>query len=175
MLKTYTSDDVMNALNQVAAYDWRGFWAERLTTHGPGGPLAGIDGSGWKLVYDENPPQLTRANEHDGKAIDAQYSVGLFLKDNGGVRDTVEGMIGAKSGIGPGMTIVAVNGHKFSSDAWHDAIAAAKTGSAPIELIVENSDYFRTIKLDYHGGEKYPHLVRDESKPDLLSEIYKPK
>jgi predicted metalloprotease with PDZ domain len=175
MLKTYTYDDVMNALNQVAAYDWRGFWTERLTNHGPGGPLSGLNGSGWKLVYDENPSQLTRANEHDGKTIDAQDSVGLFLKDNGGVRDTVEGMIGAKAGIGPGMTIVAVNGHRFSADAWHDAIAQAKTASAPIELIVENSDYFRTMKLDYHGGEKYPHLVRDESKPDLLSDIYKAK
>jgi predicted metalloprotease with PDZ domain len=175
MLKTYTFDDVMNGLNQVAAYDWRGFWMERLTTHGPGGPLGGVNGSGWKLIYDETPSQLTRAYEHDAKAIDAQYSVGLFLKDNGGVRDTVEGMVGAKAGIGPGMTIVAVNGHRFSSDAWHDAIAAAKTSSTPIELIVENADYFRTIKLDYHGGEKYPHLVRDESKPDLLSEIFKAK
>ncbi|HLQ76877.1 MAG TPA: M61 family peptidase [Terriglobia bacterium] len=175
MLKTYTFDDVMNALNQIAAYDWRGFWTERLTTHGPGGPLGGVNGSGWKLIYDESPSPLTRANEHDGKTIEAQFSVGLFLKDNGGVRDTVEGMIGAKAGIGPGMMIVAVNGHKFSADAWHDAIAAAKPGSAPLELIVENSDYFRTIKLDYHGGEKYPHLVRDESKPDLLSEIYKAK
>ena len=27
---------------------------------------------------------------------------------------------------------------------------------APIELIVENTDYFRVVKLDYHGGEKYP-------------------
>jgi len=175
MLKTYNFDDVVNALNQVATYDWRGFWKERLTTHGPRGPLGGVNGSGWKLVYDENPSPLTRADEHEGKSIDAQYSVGLSLKDNGGVQDTVEGMSCAKAGIGPGMMIVAVNGHKFSPDAWHDAIAAAKTGSAPIELIVENADYFRTIKLDYHDGEKYPHLVRDESKPDLLTEIFKAK
>jgi hypothetical protein len=40
---------------------------------------------------------------------------------------------------------------------------------------VENTDYFRTIKLDYHGGEKYPHLRRDESKPDLLTEILSAK
>jgi len=57
----------------------------------------------------------------------------------------------------------------------HDAIKAAKTGSDPIELIVENTDYIKTYKLDYHGGEKYPHLVRDESKADLLSEIIKAK
>jgi hypothetical protein len=39
--------------------------------------------------------------------------------------------------------------------------------------LIENTDYFRTFNLDYHGGEKYPHLVRDESKPDRLSEIIK--
>ena len=49
-VKTYTFDDVVNTLNQVAAYDWRGFWTERLTNHGPGAPLGGIEGSGWKLV-----------------------------------------------------------------------------------------------------------------------------
>jgi predicted metalloprotease with PDZ domain len=174
-LKTYTFDDVVNTLNQVAPYDWRGFWTERLTNHGPRGPLGGVNGSGWKLVYDETPSYLTTAEEHRSKAIDAHYSVGLYLKENGGVQDTVEGMVAAKSGIGPGMTIVAVNDRKFSPDAWHDAIRAAKTSAAAIELIVENADYFRTVKLDYHGGEQYPHLVRDESKPDLLSDIFKAK
>jgi len=38
---------------------------------------------------------------------------------------------------------------------------------------VENTEYYKTYSLDYHGGEKYPHLVRDESKPDLLGEIIK--
>ena len=52
-VKTYTFDDVVNTLNQVAPYDWRGFWTERLTNHGPGAPLGGIEGSGWKLVYDD--------------------------------------------------------------------------------------------------------------------------
>jgi hypothetical protein len=42
-------------------------------------------------------------------------------------------------------------------------------------LLVENTDYYKTYKLDYHGGEMYPHLVRDESKPDLLSDILKPR
>jgi len=29
-------------------------------------------------------------------------------------------------------------------------------------------------KIDYHGGAKYPHLVRDESKPDVMSDIIRP-
>ena len=175
MVKTYTFEDVVNGLNQVAAYDWRGFWMERLSNHGPGAPLEGIERSGWKLVYDEHPSELDRAENHDEKSLDAHYSVGLSAGADGIVHDTIEGMAAAKAGIGPGMKIVAVNGRRFSSDAWHDAIRAAKVSPSPIELIVENTDYFRVVKLDYHGGEKYPHLVRDESRPDLLTEIYRAK
>jgi predicted metalloprotease with PDZ domain len=179
MVKTYTFDDVVNALNQVAPRvppnDWRGFWTERLSNHGPGAPLAGIEGSGWKLVYDEYPSELDRAGSRDGNNTSAHYSVGLLVGSDGLVRDTVEGMLAAKAGIGPGMKIVAVNGRRFSWEVWRDAIRAGKTSSSPIELIVENTDYFRVVKLDYHGGEKYPHLVRDESKPDLLTEIYRAK
>ena len=175
MVKTYTFEDVVNGLNQVGAYDWRGFWMERLSNHGPGAPLEGIEHSGWKLVYDENPSELDRAENHDEKSLDAHYSVGLSAGGDGIVHDTIEGMVAAKAGIGPGMKIVAVNGRRFSSDAWHDAIRAAKVSPSPIELIVENTDYFRVVKLDYHGGEKYPHLVRDESRPDLLTEIYRAK
>ena len=174
-VKTYTFDDVVTALNQVAPYDWRGFWMERLSNHGPGAPLGGLEGSGWKLVYDENPSDLDRVENRDGKSINAHYSVGLMAAADGAIRDTVEGMLAARAGIGPGMKIVAVDGRRFSADAWHDAIRAAKTSPSPIELIVENTDYFRVVKLDYHGGEKYPRLVRDESKPDLLTEIYRAK
>jgi predicted metalloprotease with PDZ domain len=175
MVKTYTFDDVLNALSQVATYDWRGFWTERLSNHGPAGPLGGIEGSGWKLVYDEYPSELDRAGDRDGKSLKAHYSVGLNAGSDGVVRDTIEGMPAARAGIGPGMKIIAVNGRKFSPDIWHDAIRAAKTNPTPIELIVDNTDYFRVIKLDYHEGEKYPHLVRDGTKPDLLTEIYQAK
>jgi len=175
MVKTYNFDDVVNALNQIAPYDWRAFWTERLSNHGPDAPLGGLQGSGWKLVYDEFPSELDRARGADGKNMNARYSLGFTLGNDGVVGDTVEGMIAAKAGIGPGMKIVAINGRRLTADVWRDAIRASKTGSSPIELIVENTDYFRVVKLDYHGGEKFPHLVRDESKPDLLTEIYRAK
>jgi predicted metalloprotease with PDZ domain len=175
MVKTYTFDDVMNALNQVVPYDWRGFWTERLTNHGPGAPLGGIEGSGWKLVYDETPSEMERSSETASHFVDAIYSIGLDLRDDGEITDTIEGMMAATAGIGPGMKLIAVNGHQFSPEVLQDALKAGKTGSEPLELLVENADYYKTYKLDYHGGERYPHLVRDESRPDLLSEIYTAK
>jgi predicted metalloprotease with PDZ domain len=174
-VKTYRFDDVMNALNQVAPYDWAGFWTVRLTNHGQGAPLGGIEGSGWKLIYDENRSELFRIEERDDEKTDASYSIGLILQKDGRIIDTVEGMAAALAGIGPGMKLIAVNGRAFSSDVLRDALRAGKTSSQPLQLLIENTDYFKTYSLDYHGGEKYPHLVRDESKPDLLSEIIRPR
>ena len=173
-VKTYTFDDIVSTLNQVAPYDWRGFWTERLTNHGPGAPIGGIEGSGWRVVYDDTRSPLVQALEGEGKYANATYSIGLRLKADGTVSDTVEGMPAAQAGIGPGMKVMAVNGRKFSADVLSDALRAGKTGSAALELLVENTEYYKTYKLDYHGGEKFPHLVRDESKPDLLSDIIKP-
>ncbi len=174
-LKTYTFDDVVNALNQIAPYDWRGFWTERLTNHGPGAPLGGIEGSGWKVVYDENPSEMMTSSAGAYHFVPAAFAIGLVVNDDGAIADTIEGEFAAKAGIGPGMKLVAVNGRRFSSEILRDAIKSAKTGTSPIELLVENTDYYKTYKIDYHGGEKYPHLVRDDSKPDLLTEILKAK
>ncbi len=176
MVKTYTFDDVVNALNQVAPYDWRRFWNDRLSNHGPGAPLEGLQASGWKLVYNETPSELFKSDEEDREHTHAAlYSLGLVLSRDGTISDTIEGMPAAKAGIGPGMKLIAVNGRRFSADILHDALGAAKTGSAPLELLVENTTYINTYRIDYHEGEKYPHLLRDQSKPDVLGDIIKPR
>jgi hypothetical protein len=55
-----------------------------------------------------------------------------------------------------------------------EAVAAAAKDTKPIELLIKNGEYYETHRVDYHGGERYPHLVRDDSKPDLLSQITAP-
>ncbi len=174
-VKTYNFEDIVSTLNSLAPYDWRKFWVERLTNHGPGAPLGGVEGSGWKLVFSDTPSGLTKAEEDDREGIDSRFSLGLDLRADGGIVDTIEGLPAAKAGIGPGMKVLAVDGHKFSKNAWREALKAAKTSSVPMEVLVENTDYIRTFKIDYHDGEKFPHLERDASKPDLLSEIYTAK
>jgi len=171
MVKPYIFDDVVNALNQIAPYDWRGFWTERLTNHGPGAPLRGIESSGWKLVYDNTPSDMMSTSAGLYHSVPAALSFGLALNDDGTITDTTEGMPAAEAGIGPGMKLVAVNGRRFSPEILRDAVKATKNSNAPMELLIENTDYYKTYKIDYHGGEKYPHLVRDDSKPDLLTEI----
>ena len=170
-IKTYNFDDVVEALNQIVPYDWRGFWAERLTTHAAHAPIEGIENSGWKLDYEETPSDVMTAWEAAHKQIDAKSSIGLIVGFDGAIEDTVEGMVAAQAGIGPGMHLIAVNGRGYTPAVLLDGLRATKEISAPLELLVENNDYFKIYRLDYHGGEKYPHLVREESKPDVLSEI----
>ena len=174
VVKTYTFDDIVTALGQVAPYDWRGYWTTRLRSKAPNAPLGGIEGSGWHVVYDENQSEMAKAREAQDKDIDAQYSVGLLLQDTGVIIDTIHGMVAAQVGIGPGMKVIAVNGRKFSSEIWRDALKATKNATGPLELLVENTDYIKSYGLNYHDGEKYPHLIRDNSKPDLLTDIIKP-
>src|ERR1019366_435651 len=62
--------------DQVAPYDWRALWTERLTNHGPGAPLGGIDGSGWKLVYDDAPSDMMTGMAAMYHFVPAAFDVG---------------------------------------------------------------------------------------------------
>jgi hypothetical protein len=73
------------------------------------------------------------------------------------------------------MKVISVNGRKFSPEVIVDALRVSKNTATPIELRVDNEGYEKTYTIDYHEGEKYPHLERDSSRPDVLSEIIKPR
>lgn len=174
MVKPYTFDDVVSTLNQIVPYDWRKFLRDRLDSYGPDAPLGGITNGGWKLIYDQNPSEFTKTTERVHHVVDARFSIGLSLDDKGGIRDVIMNSVAWSAGIAPGMQLVAINGRKFSADRLREALRAAKDNGSNIELLVNNGDTYKMHTLNYHNGEKYAHLVRDESKPDILSEIIKP-
>lgn len=173
LVKTYTLDDVVNTLNEVMPYDWRSFLTARIYQVAPHAPLGGITGGGWKLVYTDKPNTQVRLGDHARKSVDLMYSIGAMLKEDGSVMDVNPNLDAAKAGLAPGMKIITVNGRPWSTDALHEAITAAKSSTTPIELVVENGSFTGAYKLNYHGGERYPHLERDSTKPDVLGEVIK--
>jgi predicted metalloprotease with PDZ domain len=173
LVKTYTLDDVVNTLNEVVPYDWRSFLNARIYQVAPHAPLAGITGGGWKLVYTDKPNTMVRLGDHARKSVDLSYSIGAMLKEDGSVMDVNPNLEAAKAGLAPGMKIITVNGRPWSTDVLHEAITAAKSNTTPIELVVENGSFTGVYKLNYHGGERYPHLERDSTKPDLVGEVIK--
>ena len=115
--------------------------------------------------------------ESAGKFASFRDSLGLTLSDGdeaGRIGDIVPGLPAATAGMGPGMKVLAVNGRRYTAQGLKDAVKAAASGTAPIELMAENGDFFHTFTLDYHGGLRYPHLVRDETKPDTLTALIAP-
>ncbi len=72
------------------------------------------------------------------------------------------------------MKVVAVNGRGYSDELLRTAINETKSGSQPIELILENTGYFKVVKINYQGGAKYPHLTHEGSEAALLDAILKP-
>jgi predicted metalloprotease with PDZ domain len=96
-----------------------------------------------------------------------------MLKEDGSVMDVNPNLTAAKAGLAPGMKIILVNGRAWSTDVLHEAITAAKDSTSPIELVVENGSFTGMYKLNYHGGERYPHLERDPTRPDVIGEVIK--
>ncbi|GFZ86528.1 M61 family metallopeptidase [Dyella caseinilytica] len=172
--KTYTYEDVINTLNQVQPFDWSTFLRARLDYTGDQLPEQGIERGGWKLVFDDKPNAEEKAMEGIRHGANFAYSIGLTVNQSGHINDVQWNGPAFQAGMVPGLTIVAVNGRDFSTDALKDAITEAKNSQAPIELLVKNVDLYSTVKVDYHGGLRYPHLVRADGK-DLIGAIVAPR
>lgn len=173
--KTYTFDDVVATLNGVVADDWATFLRDRLD--GKRGLTGGLEASGWRLVYKDEPNALAKARARDGGGgggggADFTYSIGLSADKDGKVVEVRWDGPAFDAGVGTGMTLVAVNDIEYSKDAMEDAIKAAKGNRAPIRLLVKEFDRFRSIDIAYHDGLRYPHLERVAGKPDYLTPIF---
>ncbi|MDQ6676928.1 MAG: M61 family peptidase, partial [Acidobacteriota bacterium] len=173
-VKPYTFEDVVAALNAVQPYDWTKFLRTRLNSTDAHAPLGGVTGSGWKLVYTDSPGQLWRDSESANKSTNVADSLGMRVKEDGSVLDVRIGSAAQKAGIAPAVKVMAVNNRAYSPTVLHDAIKEAAKSAAPMEVLVRDGEIFKTFRVDYHAGERYPHLERDAAKPDLLSAIITP-
>jgi predicted metalloprotease with PDZ domain len=171
-VNTYTFEDVVKTLNDIQPFDWAPYLRERLDGHGP--ITNGIAAHGWKLVYNDKPSDMVKGVEMRRGSTDLTYSLGVSIGKGGDINDVLWDGPAFKAGLSPGMKLIGVNGKEFSGDALKDAItASAKDKSKPVELLVKNFDEFQTLRIDYHDGLKYPHLERDTSKKDTLSDLLK--
>lgn len=174
MVKPYTFDDIVATLNTIQPYDWAAFFHARLESTDAHAPLGGIQNSGWKLIYAARPSQLWRDHEVFDRVVDLSYSIGMRVKEDGTIEDVKIDNAADRAGVTPATRIIAVNGRKFNPQLLRETVEDSVRAASPIEIMVEDGEYYKTFRIEYHGGEKYPQLVRDEAKPDLMSEILAP-
>lgn len=171
---SYKFEDVVATLNQVVPNDWAKLLRERLDSKSPHAPMGGITNGGWKLVYTPEKNSTMDARGKTSEIVDLSFSLGLIATKQGDVRDVIPGSPAYAAGLGPGMKLIAVNGRKWSKDVVRAALRASVHNQHPLALLAENGEYYNIYEVNYHEGERYPHLVREDGQPNILDEIIKP-
>lgn len=179
---TYTFADLVRALNAVQPYDWASFLDNWLNGVGDEVPLlSGIEASGWRLVYTDQPSRYQKAHEDVGEGelsrqgVDEMSSVGLFLDHEGNVEDVLWNGPAFHAGLAPGMRLTAVDGHPYSTGVLRSAIAQAHLSGKPLQIVATSDGATEVHTVHYEGGLKFPHLVRVPGTTDYLQEILSPR
>jgi predicted metalloprotease with PDZ domain len=174
-VKPYTRADLVKALHDLAPLDWEGFLTKRIDTINPRAPLGGLRASGWMLAYGDAPNPFVNDLKTVSAVDDLSLSLGLWADRAGRVQDVVPGSPAFVAGVAPGLQLVSIAGRRWTSEAARNAILRAERDAKPLELIVRVGRLRRTLLIDYHGGLRWPHLVRDPSQPDRLSALLAPR
>jgi predicted metalloprotease with PDZ domain len=172
---TYTLDDIVATLNRVQPYDWRGYLQRRVYNVAPQAPLEGITQGGYQLVYTDTPTNWTKSLEKKGKFTDLTYSGGFTVNDDGKIGSVLWDSPAFNAGLTIGGQVVAVNGRNFDHDAIKSAIKAAASGGPAPQLLVHDGDVYRTVTLDWHGGLRYPRLVKVRTGRSTLDALLAPR
>jgi predicted metalloprotease with PDZ domain len=168
-------------LERVQPYDWRTMLRARLDGYGPGAPLDGLARAGWKLVFDDKESDYAKSRSMAQRSVGFGYSLGFDISLDGGrngagrITNLHWNSPAFNAGLTGRMTLVAVNGRSYTAELLREAIKAGTDGKHPIELIVKSGDYYKTVKIDYRDGLRYPHLARIDGTPDRLSQIFAPR
>lgn len=171
---TYTFDDIVDTLNHVQPYDWRGYLQHRVYDIAPNAPLEGINQGGYRLVYSDQPTQWIKSLEKGRKFTELTYSGGFGVGNDGKISNVLWGSAAFNAGLTIGTELIAVNGRKFDGDALKEAIRAASGNGPSPELLIHAGDVYRTVKLDWHGGLRYPRLDKVGSAPGTLDALLAP-
>jgi predicted metalloprotease with PDZ domain len=171
---TYTFDDVVRTLNQIEPYDWAKYLRTRLDENATHAPLDGIKRGGYQLIYVATQSEYLKASEARRKTVDLQYSLGLSVDSKGKFTQVLWDGPAFKAGLIVGTELIAVNGIAFDADKLRAAVQSTKNGT-PIDLLIKQGETFRTVRIDYRGGARYPKLERIKETPALLDDIFAPK
>lgn len=172
---TYTLDDVVATLNKIQPFDWRGYFQRRVYDVAASPPLEGINEGGYKLIFTAEPTKWTTSSEKAGKNNNLAYSGGFTVGNDGNISSVQWDSAAFNAGLTVGSRITAVNGRDYNPDALKDAIkAAADNGPAP-ELLIHDGELYRTVKLDWHGGLRYPRLQKVGRGQGTLDALLAPR
>ncbi|HUA78762.1 MAG TPA: M61 family peptidase [Dyella sp.] len=170
--RTYTFQDVCDALNKIAADDWAAFLETHLRSHDAKDAIAGLARAGWTLTYSDTPTETFLQDEEEAGAINLDDSIGMQVDAKGKVQAVQWNGPAFRAGLSPGARVIEVNGQVFSDRVMLSAVQSSV--SKPLTMRVDINGNERVVTLDYRDGLRYPHLQRIAGTPDRLSALLKP-
>ncbi|GAA4773936.1 M61 family metallopeptidase [Stakelama sediminis] len=156
---TFTRQDVIDTLNKIQPYDWGGFFHKWLDEVNDSDPAIGFENNGYKLVYNDTPSDLYKEREKKG-GLDLTIGLGLAIAKDGNVEAVQWNSPAFQAGMDIADKIVAINGKDYDPKLMKQAVTDAKDSKDPIRLLLKKDDGYHEIAIDYHGGLRYPHLVK---------------
>jgi predicted metalloprotease with PDZ domain len=112
----YTREDLEAALSTICPHNWHEFFESRVYQVNPKPPIEGIEAAGWRTVYNDTPSHDPFWWDLAPFSVLASSSIGVVTEKDGPIFDVVPGLPAYDAGLGPHMTILAVNGHVYSAD-----------------------------------------------------------
>lgn len=180
-------EDLVAGLNDVAPHDWNAFLRSRLDANGgsvaapaAGGewPQSGLVRAGWRVAWQPTPTAYVASIERRQRATNFGFSLGFSVAHDGArLTEVVWDSPAYVAGLAAGMQLIAVNGKAYEAELLREAVtAAAQPGSnGVIDLLVRNLDDYRTVRVEYRGGLRYPKLERIPGTVDRLAAVLKPR
>jgi predicted metalloprotease with PDZ domain len=173
---TYDRDDVIDTLDDLQPYDWRGLLTQLLEGHAPDAPLDGVAANGYVLRYAEEPTKAFAQFQKMRAAALLSASIGIVVDREARITDVTWGSPAFAAGLAIGDTITNVGTSAFSEAALCAAITAAKTNpAAQITLTIRHEAFSGKVAIDYHGGLRYPRLEKAGTGEGGLDRLLQPR
>jgi predicted metalloprotease with PDZ domain len=171
----YDRAEIIALLNDLADHDWTAFFDRRVSAPMDALPLDVVARCGYRLSYASKPSgYLQYLQDKEPGFLSARDSLGMTISREGRVNAVNPGSAADRAGVLAGVQILGVNGWRFTRERFLEAIDQSQTRHS-IEFLVAEGERIRNLVVDYAEGPRYPELIRDPARPDLLGEILKPR
>lgn len=172
-VKPFEMAEVISTLNELVDYDWAGLIQRRIRTAAPELSVEGFRMAGYSFGPVSEKPEYISKSESARESILAEFSLGIILKNDGEISAVIPNGIGDRAGLADGMNVLGVNGMKFSKKRFNDALSDT-TSRGVLELLLEEGEAYRVVRLEYDGGPRYPSLQPIKGSSDIFRDICAP-
>lgn len=172
---TYTLDDVIAALTDLAPFDWAGFLRDKINGKHSGAPLDGIERGGYQLLFRDEPSEFWTNTEQLAGNVNLMFSLGFTADCEGKIEEVLWQGPAFEAALTAGAHIMTVEGQPFSADRLRDAVRNAPHSGGVVRLRVRAGIREKEVEVRCPNGLRYPHLAPRPGARLRLLEILSPR